>query len=234
MRSRLQGILIGFVAGGLLAGTFAFAVTVVPSESGDIYYGCFSSAGKLKVSTVWFNIEPEACPSVTDVVRSWGAQGEVGPPGPQGPEGPPGPAATPSVRLVDVSAEITNQNVEIAPNQSHTYSVFDSADCSAISASVEGVSYSFSNFSSFSPAHMVLRTGRAVDMRTFSMGNSDTFGTPTGTGNFGLSPFFWDYGVLGDSITLTGIGPLTSLTVENRDGYRTLTVGRVHAYCYPY
>ena len=58
MGKRLQGVVFGLIVGVIVAGGAAYAAFVVPNvdpQPTDRYYGCFSSVGKLKASTVQVN-----------------------------------------------------------------------------------------------------------------------------------------------------------------------------------
>ena len=97
-----------------VVGGIAYAVTVVPPNPSDLYYACVSTAGVVKSSTIKLNVQPTSCPTATDTVRSWNAQGTQGMqglPGNTGAQGDPGPqgAAAPAkrVRVIRVTGPTT-------------------------------------------------------------------------------------------------------------------------------
>jgi uncharacterized protein YjbI with pentapeptide repeats len=109
MGKRLQGLIAGVIAGVLIAGGVAYAVTVVPPNSSDRYYACVRTNGVIRPDTLRLNKVPTSCPGSTDTVRSWNAQGPrglagaTGTPGANGTTGATG-ATGPSGAAIDCAA----------------------------------------------------------------------------------------------------------------------------------
>jgi hypothetical protein len=89
--SKRSKVVIGAVAlvavGSLIGGGIAWAAVApppVPLTPEDTMYACVSPSGKVKAGTLKLNVAPTTCPSATDWVRSWTAQGPEGPQGPAG------------------------------------------------------------------------------------------------------------------------------------------------------
>ncbi len=212
MGKRLQGVVFGLIVGVIVAGGAAYAAFVVPNvdpQPTDRYYGCFSSVGKLKASTVQVNNAPTQCPAASDVIRSWYA-GAPSTPVQRGAAG----------RVIDLSQDA----VAVAIGAVFTYDPVPTADCRRLMVELKGISSGASYpYGTTVTAMTMLEPGGAATQ----MGQAQQF-NPT-------NPDVLLNGInyLGGSGLADSVAAYSSIQVNN-SGPSNLTIGHVRVYCLPY